>query len=329
MDINTIQTRINALKARVVEAEGRDISDSAFARRFLPFSASTLSRIMAGEYGGAKGGNLTRIAEHLDTAEADIDGRLDGLRKAAETDVQFVRTRLASAALASVAKARDSRDRRVVVILAPTGAGKTAIGRYLQQRGAVYVEGRQSWRSSYKAFCADVAAAAGHPLKVRAFTERDAEARMLHALGIKDGVLYIDEANTLGASTANAIKLIANQTGYTVVIGAIPEMWDKFHAGSQDEVRQVINRCQPVLRHTHLTPGDCKPFLARAGLPEADLAKAVPLVCDAANAFGAIKTVMALAADLADLGRPALDDVTKALGIHRQNTTGAGIVEAD
>lgn len=315
--------RLDTMVRRVTEAEGRDCSDSELARRFLSFSGSTVSRMRSGTYGG----NLDRIADKLDTAEDDLDARLETLHAKAEADQVFIRTRLACAAIASVNRARDDRSHPVVVMLAPTGAGKSKIGEYLEQRGAVLVEGRQSWRCSYKAFCADVAAAAGHPIKSRKFCERDAETQMLSSLRSKDGVLYIDEANTLGASTANAIKLIVNQTGYAVVVAAIPEMWDGFLAGAENEVRQVVNRCQPVLRFNGLTDSDVKPFLSGCGLPAGDMKAAVQHVRKAANEFGAIKTVMVVAVAMKDLGSPTLDDLEKELGCQRKNVLEAGIKE--
>lgn len=315
--------KLEKLQKLVGEAEKRECPDMEFARRFLPFSATTLSRIRGGVYKG----NLEHVAEQAMQAAEEIEARLDQIRAQAQTDQTFVRTKLACATLAAVQHARDKRGRRVVVVLAPTGAGKTAVGEYLAQRGAVYVEGRQSWRNSYKAFCADVADAAGRPLRVRAFSERDAEREMLAALRIRDGVLYIDEANTLGTSTVNAIKLIVNQTGYSVVIAAIPEMWDKFLQGAENEVRQVVNRCQPILRYTGLSEADVKPFLANCGLSTGDVDAATPLARQAANEFGAFKTVVGLAEKLRRIDGPTMEDVTKELRFHSANYAQAGIAK--
>lgn len=316
-----LMSRLTDLQRRVGEAEGRECSDTEFARRFLTFSSTTLSRVRAGNYAG----NLDRVSEQAAQACEEIESRLGSIKAQAETDRQFVRTRLACAVMASVQKARDNRGRRLVVVLAPTGAGKTAIGQYLAHKGAIYIEGRQSWRSSYKAFCRDVAAAAGRPLRGRRLSEADAETAMLAALKVRDGVLYIDEANTLGASTANALKLILNQTGYTVVIAAIPELWDHFTAGAENEVRQIVNRCQPILRWKGLVASDVRPFLTSAGLPADDLDQATEMARAAAMDFGALKTVTLLADTLREIDAATLADVKRELGFHQANAAEAGI----
>lgn len=313
--------QLDEMQIKIGEVEGKPCSDSELARRFLPFSATTLSRMRAGMYSG----DVARVTRQIRFAVDEIEMRLDRLRRAAEADKSFVRTRLAKAAIAAITKARDGKGRSVVIILAPTGAGKTEIGRHLQSRGAIYVEGRQSWMASYKAFCADVCAAAGRPIRTTKYSERDAENEMLAALRARDGILYIDEANTLGRSTANAIKLIANQTGYTVALAAIPEMWDAFILGAENEVRQVVNRCQPILRHDRLSAADITPFLERTSLSKDDIQAALPLVLNAANEFGALKTISTLIEALAATEKPALEDVRKELGYHKSNIIAAGI----
>ena len=320
-DTATVLQRLDELQKLIGQTEGRECSDGDFARRFLPFSTTTLSRMRSGTYRG----DIGRVTDQMSDAIDEIEARLDSITHAAKADKSFIRTRLAKAAISAVTKARDGRGRSVVVILAPTGAGKTEIGRHLQSKGAVYVEGRQSWQSSYKAFCADVCAAAGRPIRWRYYSERDAEIEMLAALRSRDGVLYIDEANTLGRSTANAIKLIANQTGYAVVLAAIPEMWDRFILGAENEVRQVVNRCQPILRHSTLTAADVTPFLQRTALAVDDIAAATTLTLQAANSFGALKTVASLIDSLGAMSEPTIEDVRRELGYHQSNIVAAGI----
>ena len=139
-----------------------------------------------------------------------------------------------------------------------------------RSRGAVCAEGRQAWRSSYRAFCLDIARAAGRKL-APTMPEYRIEDEMLGALRAKPRVLYIDEANTMSAKSANAIKLIVNETECCVVIAAIPELWDRFLAGSVQEAAQLINRCQPILRAPAIGPADVKLFISpkTAGVPGA------------------------------------------------------------
>ena len=305
----------------ISKAEGRPLSDAAFADRFLPFSAATLSRVRDGTYNG---GNFAAIAEKCEAAFAEIDARLANISRAAALSRAFEKTVFAKAVLASVTRARDGRNRRVVVALSGTGAGKTEIGRHLENNGAVYVEGRKCWRSSYKAFCADVAAAAGRPLKLRQYNEQEAEQAMLRALSGKSGVLYIDEANALGNSTVDAIKLIVNQTGYAVVVAAIPAMWDRLVARAEDEVHQLVNRCQPILRYHGVTEADARLFLAPV-LPPDMLVEASKLAAEAATRFGAYSTVLHIRDALRELDRPAPADVRKIIDNHNRSLAAANL----
>lgn len=323
--LTALAGRLARLQQTVCEAEGKTLSDSDFAKRYMPFSTSTFSRIKSGDEAKAKGLNLDHIAEQIQQAEEDVAERLTSIMLAADADSVFVQTKLACATQASIKRARDSKGRRAVVLLARTGAGKSAVGEALSAKGAIYIEGRQSWKKSYKAFCADVARAAGRPMKVKHYTEHDAEERMLQALRTRDAVLYLDEANTLGPESVNALKLIMNMTGTVVVIAAIPKMWDKLCEGAEEEVAQFINRCQPILRDKGLSADDVRPFLMRSGLGSADIDQCIGEVVEAANEFGLLKTVVALVDELKKNDGATAEDVSKYLKFHGKNTAQSGI----
>lgn len=304
--------RLESLRRLISQIEKRECSEAAFAQRFLKFSGATYSRLSSGTYGARVDNMLSRCEEAIEL----IEGRIEALQKRAESDKSFVMTRFAKAVMGAYKLAQDDPDCPVIVALAPTGGGKTALGRHLCSRpGGVMVEGRQSWRSSYKAFCADVAAAARHPISATHYDEHRAEDAMLEALGQKSGLLYIDEANTLGRATANAIKLVANQTAYTLIIAAIPEMWDDFVGRATDEVRQVLNRTQAVIRHDGLTEADTRAFMAGCGVADADFAEAVRIVRESANKAGSVKVVKRVAAWLREQDAPGVADVTKACAL--------------
>lgn len=311
--------RLNELRAQIAEIEGRDmLSDADFSRRFLPFSSTTWSKLQSGTYGGG----FETISQRLDDAIADVEGRLPNLESAAATRRTFRRTTLARAVLAALSAAREGLDdRRVVVVLAPTGGGKTAIRDYLASRNAVCVEGRQAWRNSYRAFCLDVARAAGRKLP-STMAEFRIEEEMLAALRAKPRVLYIDEANTMSAQCANAIKLIVNETECCVVIAAIPELWDRFLAGSVQEAAQLVNRCQPILRAPKISAADAKLFLSPKAL---SVSGAAQKVAAAANAFGGYRTVLAIDAALSECDAPGEDDLDAALARQRNNLAAAGL----
>lgn len=313
--LSTAIANLEALRKQIGDIEHKELSEAQFANRFLPFSAATYCKLQTPEKYGAKLDSMTAKCEE---AADKIAARIEALQKRAASDAGFVKTRFAVAALGAWQKAQDDEDTRVVVLLGPTGSGKSAIGRHMAAKlGAVHVEGRQSWQSSYKAFCRAVAAAAKSPVTARDIDECYAETAMLEALGQRAGTLYIDEANTMGPFTANGIKLIANQTLHTVVIAAIPEMWDQFCSRSTNEVKQVLNRTQAVIRFDRVTEAEAKIFMAGCGLPDADLPAACRAVCEAANEAGAYKLVRRAAAWLRDQDEPAIADVEKAIRLVR------------
>jgi|GEM_PF-1415437 len=329
--LKALSERVVRLQQAVSDAEGKPISDTDFAKRFLTFSGSTLSRIKSQTEDGlpdvekSNGLNLENIEEKLTHDEEEIRDRISSIRSSREVENQFVITTLAAATLASVKRARECKGRKIIVVIAPTGAGKTCIGEAMAAKGATYIEGRQSWKHSYKAFCADVARASGRPMRVKEYNEHAAEERMLQSLRSRDSILYIDEANTFGPESANAIKLIANQTGTVVVVAMTPSAWETLCDGAEDEVAQLVNRCQPIIRHHEVKESDVMPFLKSSGLSSSDIKECIRMVVETCNEFGAIKTVVGLVDDLKKTGSPTISDVEKAIQFHNKNTAKAVI----
>lgn len=308
-DLADLIAQIGDLKKQIEASENRELSDGEFCRRFLPISETTWLRLRNGTYGASTERVATRLAEAAD----DIVGRLDAIRRNAETDREFVRTTLAKAALATIARARDGMNRRIVAILAPTGYGKSEIGKYLQAHGAIYVMGRESWRSSYKSFCLDILKALGRHLPKKA-GQAEAEERMLAALQARDGTLYLDEANTMSAACVNGVKTIVNATGYSVVLAATPSAWDRLASGAPDEVAQLINRCQPIIRMQEVIESDAAAFVRKSNLPESDRRAAAKLLADAGTKFGGLKTVVTAINGLA-ADAPTIECLRKAIAL--------------
>ncbi len=314
------------LKTQIGQIEGSEIPDTAFAKRFLSFSSTTWSRLQRNDYAGGP----EKIAEKMRQDIAAIKSKLPLIQGAQKFAQGFVQTTMARAVDAAINRAKTSPDgRRVVVVLAPTGHGKSMIAKYHASRGALMVEGRQAWRNSYRAFCSDVLQAARKAPASDRTPEYKLEARMIDALSSKDGTLFIDEANTMSAASANAIKTIVNRTGYTVVIAAIPAMWDKLLGGARDEVLQLVNRCQPVIRAERISTEDVAQFLKTRGAPSSDVKRVANAIAGAANRFGGFRTVTSMVNSLSDLADYSDEAVAKELRRFNQDLHASGVGQAD
>lgn len=323
MTVQEVLEELESRRLQIGEIRGGELPDAAFVREFLPYSVTTWSRMRSGTYAG----DASRVVEAYQGALDEIDARLPQIAQAAAEAHTFLKTTFARAVLASATRARDARRQRITIALSETGAGKTTIGRYMESKGAIYVEGRRSWRASYKAFCADVSAAAGRRMHRAYYSERDAESAMLTALGGSSGVLYIDEANTLGPAAVDALKLIVNTTARSIVVAAIPSMWDRLAARAEEELRQLVNRCQPVIRYSGVTAADVGLFLRVCGLPADGLQAACKAVAEAASGFGGYSAVAAIRDELRELRTPTADDLATILRRHATSARAAGIAQ--
>ena len=317
---NVVETLLQ-MQQEISEIIGAPLSDAEFAKKYLPFSESSWSRLKAGTYGADTKRLETKAAQAIE----ELPMRIDTLRRAKDSGSTFIRTTLARAVLSSVQAARDSVNRRIVPVLAPTGFGKTAISEYLESRGAISVHGRQGWMLSYKAFCVDICNATGPQMPTTA-TESRAEMEMIRRLKVKgSGILYIDEANSVGPAFANGIKLIHNETQFTIVIAAVPGPWDKFVLRAEEEVKQVINRCQPIIRSSRILEADARLFFASCKLSPELLTKAVKEAVEVADTMGGFKMLLSIVNSIKDIEAPTADDIAKAIESERCNLIASGI----
>lgn len=317
----SIIDRLIELQDAVSAVRGQPISDAAFAKTYLPFSETSWSRLKSGKYGAGEERLLAKAA----LAAEEIPARIEALRRAAGADESFVHTSIARAAISAVRAARDSGSRRIVPVVAPTGFGKSALSRYFAARGAIVVSGRQAWQYSYKAFCLDVCTECGAAMP-KSTSESDAELEMIRRLRVKGaGLLFVDEANTVGGAFANALKLIHNQTEFSIIVAAVPGPWDKFCARAEEEVRQVINRCQPIIRASRLLESDITPFLGQTGFADTVIRAILPTVAGLANTFGGVATVLQLAAELADSPDKSRESAEKAISNIRRAIVASGL----
>jgi DNA transposition AAA+ family ATPase len=305
--------------ARLIEIQASE-SDQTLARRRLSCSPSTWSRIRSGDY---HAGDHQRMAEKLAGSLAALE---DALAAGAATHAAagVVPCAFLRAGLAGVRRSFGHPRNRLVVALAPTGGGKTTLGRQIADtyHGRVLsIEATETWRSSYLKACLDILTAAG-AREMPASAAR-AEGALLRELQARPRILVIDEAHYFGSTTINLVKAILNQTPCSVVLLAIPALWRRMSRTAWEEAEQLRTRCCAMVSGDTVHARDVATYLesripaAWAALDTEPRAAIAAAIVGRANSFGLWSTVEAIASELRDDtagGAPlALETVTAAV----------------
>lgn len=280
---------------------GLALSDAAFGAKHLTVAATTWYRIKAGSYNADASAALLKLERDLRNYRIELAqaSRLLGSKPYHRlTPQQSVFDAV------TTCKLKPAEDpNRFVAYLAPTGGGKTTLGRNLKiQHNGILVEGRESWRRSYLAALCDIAKAAGvrevESLVVKG--EHAVETEVLAKLTANRRVLIIDEGEYFGPRTINLVKLILNQTPTVVVVLAIPQLYDWWQRKAWEQAKQINRRAEAVIVSNEVLPEDVKTFLVGAKIvieagadqkPGVALNDACRLIAEAANQFGSYDTV--------------------------------------
>ncbi len=305
------------------DPDGREMTDTQFAAKYLPYSDSTWIRLRADEYDG----NTKEMERRSLAAIIKIEQELEA--RGVTLHGPLYKTDIVKSVLEHVANAREVGSgcpNRLVVYLAETGGGKTALCRHIAGtwKGHI-VEGRESWRASYTSGCRDVAVAAGATKDDKMRNSREAEEVMLRYLRARRLVLCIDEANSFGPHTCNMVKLILNQSPTVIFLGSIPGLWKKMSQANWFEASQLQRRAVAVIHLDKLTAAEARPFLQSIIADKAVLTDACRRVADSASEFGLFDRVERIARYLADEytghGHPVTtESVAKAISITRATT---------
>jgi hypothetical protein len=289
-----------------------DLGDSEFAKKHLTVSATTWYRIRKGDYGANADQAFVKLACNLQQyrIESAKTAKLVGGRPwHALPQQQSVIDAVTSA------KLKDESDPdRLVVFLAETGGGKTALGRQLKLRhDGILVEATESWRDSYFAALADIAEVAGVDADDLDAGKHVAERALLRRLNANRRVLIIDEGEYFGPRTINLVKLLLNKTPTVVVILAIPSLYARWQQRAWDESKQINRRAEAIVDGGLVTPDDVRLFVAER------FGGAEPSVCapiaKAANQFGRFDTVVQIVReiDIEDGAKLTRDEVEQAI----------------
>ncbi|NCC52814.1 MAG: hypothetical protein EOM20_16585 [Spartobacteria bacterium] len=291
--------QLNADEQAIVAAlqEKRDelgLTDAAFHRRYLPRAYSTWHRIQHDGYAGNTSKAIKEYEQALRTLE-----NIRAFAPKIESDEPFYMMPVFESVVEAVNRAHARTDEnRLVVFLAPTGGGKDAMCRHLAKtHNAKIVEGRESWRKSYYAGCADVCNA----LHVKGpwRSTREVEFDMLAKINGHNHTIVANEGNSFGPQTFNMFKLILNQTSAVVVVCAIPGIFDRMRLKSWYESTQFLRRAVAVISAPEIDPENVRPFMAELNFGD-DRDICAELITIAANTFGRFNMVKRIIENLRD-----------------------------
>ena len=202
---------------------------------------------------------------------------------------------------------------RLITFLADTGGGKTRLcGRLHEEEGAIVVQAREAWKTSYFNCLRDFCDAVG--IDTRANSNKGSmELEIVAALNKRRHILAVDEAEFFGAQSLNLIKLILNSTPSVVILCAIPEAFARWNRANWHEARQIRRRTHVLIHQELIHPSEAARFLV-ASPAKAVAREAAPLLAAAANQFGRFDLCKRVATLLKDGSDTAdLDDVKKAI----------------
>lgn len=288
------------------------LSDASFARNHLRYDAGTYSKIKAGKYHQSK-----RVLDSLRTSLRNLREVVAKRRRGLMDGRPFFPQDGQARAVNAVRECLGiPSQNRLIMYLAPTGGGKSALVAELRKQfDCVVCEATEAWRDSYHACCTDVALAAGQTGPWR--SKHDVQASMLAALSRGAQVLIVDEGNYFGPQAINMLKLILNRTPSVVVIPAQPVLYDRMISSRKTwaEAAQLARRAHLVIRNERIQPRDLKPFFSKFDM-NGEAAPVLAYVAKQANIFGLYdlvwRTVDQLDAEEDD-DALTLDRITKAV----------------
>ncbi len=307
-----------ALLERLREEVAKAESATQFARDYLTFGASKLSKILNAIDPAAPSSYFDEVTDP-DAVLREVEEGLAGMEQTRTLrdrmlEAQILRLRHFEAVAQAVKECRTkSGPERLIKYLAPTGGSKSMCCLWLAQRhGASVVEARQIWRHAergYAHFLLDTARA----LRVRVGSERnpaDLERAITVASRSRAMTLAIDEAEFFNARVLNGIRYLLNATNLVIVLCAIRQAHDRWDQWYSVEADQLARRTHAVIEVRQLKPADVAPFFTRHKFKREELA--LEGIATAANAFGCYSTVARIAEAL-DLGPSSLGDVNGAI----------------
>ena len=295
------------IDALIQQQKELDISAEHFASGYLSYSATTWSRILGGQY-WAMVDDPTKV---LNTLRSDLR-RIETARslEARYGKQDWVDHGDAADVFTAIKQCKSkplSNPDRLIVYLAPTGGGKSALCGRLQKQGALLVEARESWSHGYYNCVRDVAMTCR--IDVDNYYQPDPlEDAVVKRLNSRRQVLAIDEGEFFCPQSLNFVKLLLNKSTVVIVLCAIPGAYDRWNTRNWHEAIQLRRRTHLLVRL-----GACDAVTARQFLHGITLDKpAAEAAASFARAFGCFDSLTQLRAELDGEANPTREQVIKA-----------------
>lgn len=184
----------------------RKLSDTKMLAEFPDLGSvrTWRQRLLAGEYAGL---NPERTIDRLRRFAIILDG---GQPDATTyTDMPFFR----EAAMRVMTLERSTNDRRILMLLAPNGTGKTTLARWMVHQSRTtraYVRMRPSWRNKGIHIANGIALALGSETEYSGPAE--AEQACINLLLSNPRTLFVDQAHEGGAALMHILRCLVDET---------------------------------------------------------------------------------------------------------------------
>lgn len=196
----------------------------------------------------------------------------------------------------------EGSEERAVVVVAPTGGGKTMLANHLVSvvGRARIIRAMGSWRGSYFAVVASFLKQLGQPVPR---TARAAETGLFDYLNAEKLTLILDEQDLLGRDALNLVRAILNGTRTTVVLLFVPPTWDRMVREGGEYAEQFCRRCKLLVKVPPVNASDALLFLTenKVEADPDDLTETAQVLARESNIFGRLSLLENVAAALAEV----------------------------
>lgn len=255
------------------EEAKQETSVAVFARKFLPFTRSKYDQIMDVFDNTPDGKGLVlqsyfdrvspsvaeRLFEELQAIVDEIPLKRIQMGRIKEFNILFTSKIAALEQAIKEAKLKPGPE-RLIIVLGPTGAGKTITCNYLVKKNARFVEVRDQWRFSERGMVplADICKAVG----MRSWSPKAAVAQdqLVKYCGDLDIIVNFDEGEFFGAAALNLLKFLLNKTRLIPVIYVDPDQYDKWFQKYPNEAAQIARRSHAIIDNSIIELGDASLF---------------------------------------------------------------------